>query len=385
VEVLELTLVEVLEQISREIKDVAVRNYPPEFAKGIHSYTLQRPSIYSIASGVMVDKMAQSGDGRVSDDVMAVLVFYKFLIAALLALPDSLRCWGVVCRGVKCVYPSPQHHSPEEHFPVGRTLMWFEPESTTTDGELLDKEIFCGHIGSRTAFKLKSNGSAWRIHHFSAFSKAEAEVLTLPLSILRADSATKWCIPDGKDTHQGRWSYSFPDMIELTMLDHPAYNLDFHKIVPTHDQPSLLPKMTFEFVSGLKEEKGKAVSSEDFGKAAALPEQLRYIESVSPQSQELELSAAIKGEDYPRAAEIKPEICKIHNAQEEAHAHSKTALSNLDVEDLRAAIEQAKQAKLEEAELGLAKDALAEAEAKCIEDSKAATKAPSVMVSALVL
>jgi len=85
VEVLELTLVEVLEQISREIKDVAVRNYPPEFAKGIHSYTLQRPSIYSIASGVMVDKMAQSGDGRVSDDVMAVLVFYNSSL--LLSLP----------------------------------------------------------------------------------------------------------------------------------------------------------------------------------------------------------------------------------------------------------------------------------------------------------
>lgn len=182
-----------LADIAEEIKDDDVKRYPLEYGKAIHAYTLETPRIYSICSGVMVDRATRATAEAVKD----VLVFYKFLIQAVLALPDGLRFYGHVYRAVKWVYPSPSEHTPERHFRKDRMLMWFEPKSTTSDPTPAWRNWFCGREGPRTIFKIETSGDAWRIHKFSIY-KEESEVLILPLSIMRTLSATKLCNPRGQ-------------------------------------------------------------------------------------------------------------------------------------------------------------------------------------------
>jgi len=182
--------------------------------------------LYSIASKVMVDRARRrTSSGQISENVKAVLVFYKYLIEAVLALPDKLRFHGVVYRGLKWVFPSPGDHDPNRHFPTNRKLMWFEPKSTTTEKTVLSEDTFCGHTGPRTVFEVQTNGCAWQIHHFSYYGKEEGEVLTLPLSVFRVDSNTKQCIPDGA-AMCGRQSFGAPDWIKMTMLHHPVFNFN---------------------------------------------------------------------------------------------------------------------------------------------------------------
>ena len=182
----EFAIREKLPRLARKFGVPAVNNIPIEYLKGIHAYTLENPSLYKISSHSVVSKARRGPTGTdISNDVRAILKFYRFLIEALKSLPDCFRCTEEVYRGVKWCFPAPDEHNPEEYFEVERTLLWFEFKSSSTIFRMMYSDQFCGQTGPRTIFTVQPNGSAWHIDEFSYYGVSEAEVMFMPLSLMK--------------------------------------------------------------------------------------------------------------------------------------------------------------------------------------------------------
>jgi len=120
---------------------------------------------------------------------------------------------GTCYRGVKTVFPSPQHHDPQRHFPVGSAIIWYEFKSTSERAELMYADHFCGMSGARTIFTIEA-AQAYRISRLSAFGEDEAEVLFRPLTRLEVLSAAKLNDPLNATEASG----GFPDSVALRQL-----------------------------------------------------------------------------------------------------------------------------------------------------------------------
>eukprot|EP00965_Chrysotila_dentata_P097240 3214098-Pleurochrysis_carterae.AAC.1 len=98
--------------------------YPECYALAIYVYTLDSPALYAAVNKEMTMPMTrQAASGAVSQGMLNCMPYIKLLDAALEALPFSFVHTGEVFRGVKWVYPSPDDHDPERHFPEGCKLL----------------------------------------------------------------------------------------------------------------------------------------------------------------------------------------------------------------------------------------------------------------------
>ncbi|EKX54823.1 hypothetical protein GUITHDRAFT_149871, partial [Guillardia theta CCMP2712] len=114
------------------------QSYRIDFAVCIHVYTLSDPPVFAIINREMFNRdRRQVGGGRsISPALGACLPYIKFLREALRALPQRFKYKGEARRGVKWVYPSPDHHNPTSHFKTGRKLMWYEYKSTSKEPQV---------------------------------------------------------------------------------------------------------------------------------------------------------------------------------------------------------------------------------------------------------
>jgi hypothetical protein len=195
-------------------------SYSVDFAVAIHVYTLNQPPVYAAVNREMFNK-GRSKPGAlsgISDALRVCLPYIKYLEAALAALPDSFMFQGEVRRGQKWVYPSPDEHDPESHFPVGQTIMWYEFKSTSTRQEVMTREHFCGvNAGPRTITTVKAT-RAYSISKFSYFqgTDSEHEVLFRPFSQFKVLHAQKNII-DAKELRSLQKS-GFPDTVHLQQV-----------------------------------------------------------------------------------------------------------------------------------------------------------------------
>ena len=121
-------------------------------------------------------------------------------------------------RGVKWVYPSPDHHDVQAHFAEGKTLMYFEFKSTSKRQEVMTRPHFLGvGAGPRTLLTLRVR-EAYCIEKFSFFQglRSEFEVLVLPLAKFQVVMAQKNII-DPKETESLEKS-GFPDAVVLQQI-----------------------------------------------------------------------------------------------------------------------------------------------------------------------
>ena len=195
--------------------------YLLDWAVAIYVYTLADPKVFKIVNREMFnsDRRTPGMSGGVSDGLRACLPYIRFLIDALKALPASYVFQGMVFRGVKHVYPSPENHDPVMHFSVGKRLAWYEFKSTSKELEVMTREHFCDvKAGPRTKFTIDVT-HAYDISKFSFFQGAESEyeVLLLPMSQFEVVHASKEII-DPKETVCLRRS-GFPDSVHLRQVE----------------------------------------------------------------------------------------------------------------------------------------------------------------------
>eukprot|EP00300_Choanocystis_sp_HF-7_P020641 c20644_g1_i14.p1 GENE.c20644_g1_i14~~c20644_g1_i14.p1 ORF type:complete len:230 (+),score=18.30 c20644_g1_i14:327-1016(+) len=170
--------------------------YSIEFALAIHLYTLEKPNIYQLVNSAMYSDDREGPGNELSPQLQACLPYIKFLDTALLQLGDQFHHKGVCYRGVKWVYPNPAMQDPERYFTRHKEFYWYEFKSSSRRVELMDSERFCGRIGPRTIFNIRSQ-TGYRIDAFSRFGVVEEEVLFRPLTQFRVVSAARYCHPQG--------------------------------------------------------------------------------------------------------------------------------------------------------------------------------------------
>ena len=195
--------------------------YPLDFAIAIHVYTLEDPHVYGVVNRAMFNpaRRQPGTPTTASGELLACMPFIKFLDAALEALPPSYVFRGRVRRGVKWVFPSPEHHDPEAYFTPGTKLCWYEFKSTSTEQEVMTRPHFCGvEPGPRTIFAVQAC-HAYDIQTFSYYQaeRSEFEVLFRPLSIFEVVHAQKNIIDPSNTTSLER--SGFPDTIALEQID----------------------------------------------------------------------------------------------------------------------------------------------------------------------
>ena len=195
--------------------------YLLDWAVAIYVYTLGDPKVFKVVNREMFnsERRKPGMSGGVSDGLRACLPYIRFLIDALKALPASYVFQGMVFRGVKHVYPSPENHDPVMHFSVGKRLAWYEFKSTSKEAEVMTREHFCDvKAGPRTKFTIDVT-HAYDISKFSFFQGAESEheVLLLPMSQFEVVHASKEII-DPKETVCLRRS-GFPDSVHLRQVE----------------------------------------------------------------------------------------------------------------------------------------------------------------------
>ena len=71
-------------------------------------------------------KQATPAAAQASVALMAAMPYIKFLDTALKRLPQRFWYAGIVSRGVRWVFPSPETHDPEAHFKPGASIVWYE-------------------------------------------------------------------------------------------------------------------------------------------------------------------------------------------------------------------------------------------------------------------
>jgi len=196
------------------------REYPLDYAIAIYVYTLDDPKVYAVVNRVMFNPARRRpGGSGVSEELKACMPYIKFLDASLEALPASFLYSGQVRRGVQWVYPSPDRHDPDSHFPVGSMLLWYEFKSTSKEMEVMTRPHFCGvTAGPRTIFVVQAR-HGYDISRFSYFQgvDSEHEVLFRPLSQFRVQYVQKNII-DPKETASLQKS-GFPDSVGLLQVE----------------------------------------------------------------------------------------------------------------------------------------------------------------------
>lgn len=164
-----------------------IDTYEVEMAAAINIFTKESPAWYWIMSEAFNDVKMRGQ----SPDVSACLPYSKFLLNALEHLPSEFLEKGSSVRGVTWVFPSPLHHDPEKHFPIGTVMENNAWKSATTDTSMVQQqEQFCGRQGIRTIFKYEAGGIAYKISAFSDFPD-ESEVLLPILARFRVKAVVK--------------------------------------------------------------------------------------------------------------------------------------------------------------------------------------------------
>jgi len=201
-------------------------NLPPDYplagAVAIYVWTINDPPVYAVVNRELWNPDRRvpgaSGAAGIGPRLRACLPFIRFLIDACRALPPEYVYRGEVRRGVKWVYPSPDHHDVQAHFAEGKTLMYFEFKSTSKRQEVMTRPHFLGvGAGPRTLLTLRVR-EAYCIEKFSFFQglRSEFEVLVLPLAKFQVVMAQKNII-DPKETESLEKS-GFPDAVVLQQI-----------------------------------------------------------------------------------------------------------------------------------------------------------------------
>jgi len=204
---------------SKHLKKIGLPDdYSMDMALAIYTYTLQTPNVYSPLNAAMFSKDRRGADGTTSPALLAVMPYAKFLDTALERLPPSFAFEGDVERGVRWVFPSPDHHDPAKHFPKDGFICWYEFKSTSTNTEVMTRDHFAGMgPGPRTIFLIESK-RGYSIKHLSFFGENEAEVLFRPGTLLKVTKVRKRILDPKygtKKNEKDAKKSGFPDEIQL--------------------------------------------------------------------------------------------------------------------------------------------------------------------------
>ena len=201
------------EEIAAFLRAEGCADYPVDFGVAICLYTLEEPPIYQMLNQPLRSPTRAQGPGGMSMALRGTLPMTKYLDTALEEAPAKFQFTGRCHRGVKYVYPSPDDHDPERHFPIGKELTWHQFNSASQDFKTMYMHNFCGDRGPRTIFNVDGVRGV-SIAGFSEFAN-ENEILFRPGTRLKVARAQNKLLAHHLDK---TCTEGFPDEIDLVPI-----------------------------------------------------------------------------------------------------------------------------------------------------------------------
>mmetsp|Transcript_58355 Transcript_58355/g.189026 ORF Transcript_58355/g.189026 Transcript_58355/m.189026 type:complete len:323 (+) Transcript_58355:401-1369(+) len=158
-------------------------SYPHELAKGVFAYALESSALYELCRKALCIPDFETEIDRVS----AALVFLKFVMAALYALPNCLRYNGRVFLADPIALSCQDDE--EKNSMTGRQIFWFEPKRMRADSFA----TLAHHAGPSSISSAILKGMAWDITLFSRCG--ESTVLVPVLTIMEVVDTQKFLDP----------------------------------------------------------------------------------------------------------------------------------------------------------------------------------------------